>query len=129
MKRILCLLTLAAATLVSPAHSKAQTGVSCHKPDDYTTVCKFTDGHVSETTAFPDGSGSSYTYTAREWAQHEAARTKRDRWTPQKSVDSCLSGWAHDVCTRISTTCTGASPFTKAQCSQVQDYLKAREAK
>jgi hypothetical protein len=123
MKRTLYVLALAAAMLVSPAYSKAQTGVYCHKTDDYTEVCEFTDGRVNETTAFPDRSGSSVDYTAHEWAQHLAARAKHNRWTPQKSVDSCLSGYAQDVCTRISKACEGTSPYTKAQCGKVSDHL------
>jgi hypothetical protein len=121
MKNLIAILLLMVSTA---ALTTAQTGVVCHRPDDYTEVCKYTDGRVNETTAFPDGSGSSLTYTAQEWKEHVAKQRARDRWTPQKSVDSCLSGYAHDACIRISTDCGAKSVFTKAQCSQVQDYLK-----
>jgi hypothetical protein len=122
MKNIAAIVVLLMSTA---ALATAQTGVSCHKTDDYTEVCKYTDGRVNETIAFPDGSGSSMTYTAHEWAQHVAAEAKRNRWTTQNSVDSCLSGNGHDVCIRISTACKGTAHFTKAQCGQVSDYLKA----
>ena len=115
---------IAVLLITTAALATAQTGVVCHRPDDYTEVCKYTDGRVNETTAFPDGSGSSMTYTAQEWAQHVAATAKHNRWTPQMKVDSCLSGNAHDVCLKISTACGAKSAFSKTQCSQVQGYLK-----
>src|ERR1700683_482285 len=110
MKNIAAIAVLLISTAALAA---AQTGVSCHRTDDYTEVCKYTDGRVNETIA------SSMTYTAHEWAQHVAAEAKRNRWTAQNSVDSCLSGNGHDVCIRISTACKGTSHFTKAQCGQV----------
>src|SRR5580698_11155175 len=121
------LIAIAALLISTAALAPAQTGVVCHKTDEYTDVCKSTDGLITETTAYPDGSGSSLTYTPQQWKEHLARRAaadaKRNRWTTQKSVDSCLSGYAHDTCLRISTACNGTSAFTKAQCGQVSDYL------
>jgi hypothetical protein len=124
MKTIAAIVVLMISTA---ALATAETGVVCHKTDEYTDVCRSTDGLITEMTAYPDGNGSSLTYTPQEWKEHlarrAAAEARRNRWTAQKSVDSCLSGYAHDTCVRISTACEGSSSFTKTQCRQVSDYL------
>ena len=68
------LLATAAILISTVALATAQTGVVCHKTDEYTDVCKSTDGLITETTAYPDGRGSSLTYTPQEWKEHLARR-------------------------------------------------------
>ena|SRR5882724_7590579 len=69
MRRTLQLISLATAMLVSPAF--AQTATYCHKVDEYTTVCEFSDGRAHEQTDIGDKSWSTW-YTATQWKVRKA---------------------------------------------------------
>ena len=63
------LYSLILAIMLAPAAS-AQSNMSCTRPYEGKTVCKFDDGRVNVTESFADGAYFSTWYTAREWQRH-----------------------------------------------------------
>lgn len=129
-------LTLAALFLcASLAYSQSATSsVQCNHSAEH-HICIFADGSVIETFNTPAGY-SRFEWTAEQWrcnkitntpAQFKACLAAPQRSSTTDRISSCLSGYADDVCKTITTSCSGKSTFTAAQCSQVQNYLKSRQ--
>jgi hypothetical protein len=87
------LITAIALMLVSAAF--AQDSQYCRKPDDNTTICKFSDGRVNVTSYYSDGTYFSDWYTAAQWkakqAKEAAAEKRRlaHNYDAQKIADYC----------------------------------------
>jgi len=83
MKTLLYLTILAAAVLVSPA--LAQSDMYCHKTDEYTDVCKFSDGRVHVQTNIDDKSWSEW-YSAAQWQAKKAKDAREAKIQAKKHV-------------------------------------------
>jgi len=67
-----------ALTLTASAFAQRPfSSMHCSKPDDWTTVCEFSDGTVHVTSSFSDGQYFANWFTAAEWKRYSAMR-----WPP-----------------------------------------------
>ncbi|MFZ0688023.1 MAG: hypothetical protein WAM89_20975 [Terriglobales bacterium] len=59
----------------------------CSKPNDWTTVCKFSDGTVNVTSTYSDGAYYSDWYSAAEWARFSVTRSSPTYRRPSNTED------------------------------------------